>query len=491
MSFVGIIIVVVVIAMVVLVACSVGLLLHHLKKKSNKKFELNIESINAYFNEPQSLHMSIQALKTTTNNFSVDFILRKGGFGIVYKGDLSVTLTVVKRSISGLMGQNDQQEFETEIDVLRKGTLGHPLFEWESRNAPPLTWKQRLVISLDIARCIEYLHSFAQEIFIHRDMKPTNILLDKDLNAKVSDFGLVKLATNNKISMTTRVAGTFGYLAPEYARKWIVDVYAFGVILMEIITGRKVLAESFLPDDNLVSVFRREFTQEKNKILNSMADRVLELDDETQKGLMEVANLDWHCTCREPYQRPDMSHIVNTLSPLIEPWQPPTTNDIDNRNDSTHILTEILERWRMMAETRNCIPYAAFVFFFLVYLLVIDLCYQCRGENPDDTTMYELTRSLYGVPSNWKPQLDPCSWDDLICSHDRVIAINLAQSGISGSLSPAHGNLTSLTSLQLEFNNICGSLPRLTKLSLLQQIYLQANAFDSIPSGFFIKLSSL
>ncbi|KAG6491943.1 hypothetical protein ZIOFF_046884 [Zingiber officinale] len=87
----------------------------------------------------------------------------------------------------------------------------------------------------------------------------------------------------------------------------------------------------------------------------------------------------------------------------------------------------------MMAETRNCTPYAAFVFFFLFYLLVIDLCCQCRGANPDDTTMYELTRSLYGFPSNWKPH----------------------------------------------------------KLSSLQKIYLQANAFDSIPSGFFIGLSSL
>ncbi|KAG6488831.1 hypothetical protein ZIOFF_050082 [Zingiber officinale] len=145
----------------------------------------------------------------------------------------------------------------------------------------------------------------------------------------------------------------------------------------------------------------------------------------------------------------------------------------------------------MMVETRNYNPYAAFVFFFLFCLLVIDLCCQCRGENPDDTTMYELTRSLYGVPSNWKPQLDPCIWDDVICSRGRVIAINLAQSGIAGCLSLAHGNLTSLTSLQLEFNNICGHLPRLSKLSSLQKIYLQANAFDSIPSGFFIGLSSL
>ncbi|KAG6491918.1 hypothetical protein ZIOFF_046859 [Zingiber officinale] len=194
--------------------------------------------------------MSIQALKMTTNNFSEDFIFGKDGFGIVYKGDLSVTLIAVKRSISGLMGQNGQQEFKTEIDVLRKvrhrnlvallgyyvdgqerllvyefmpkGTLGHHLFEWESGNAPPLSCKQRLVISsLDIARGIEYLHSLAQEIFIHRYLKHANILRDKDLNAKVSDFGLVKLATHNKMSMTTQVARTFGYLAPEYASNWI------------------------------------------------------------------------------------------------------------------------------------------------------------------------------------------------------------------------------------------------------------------------------
>ncbi|KAG6488835.1 hypothetical protein ZIOFF_050086 [Zingiber officinale] len=118
----------------------------------------------------------------------------------------------------------------------------------------------------------------------------------------------------------------------------------------------------------------------------------------------------------------------------------------------------------MMAETRNCTPYAAFVFFFLFYLLVIDLCCQFHGENSDDTTMYKLSRPLYEVPSNWKPQLDPCTSDGVICSHGCVIAINLAKRSISGSISPALGNLTSLTSLQLEFNNIYDPLPRLSKL---------------------------
>ncbi|KAG6488988.1 receptor-like kinase TMK4 [Zingiber officinale] len=409
----------IIIAVVVLVACSVVLLVHHRKKKNKKKFGLvptrtppnepividmnanggglsmlytqsSTESANAYLGEHQSLQMSIQALKKATNNFSEDSILGKGGFGIVYKGDLGGTLIAVKRSISDLMGQKGQQEFKAEIDVLRKvrhrnlvallgycddslerllvyefmpgGTLGQHLFEWESRNEPPLTWKQRLAISLDVARGIEYLHSLAQESFIHRDLKPSNILLDKDLRAKVSDFGLVKLATDNKKSMITRLAGTFGYLAPEYATtgkvSTKVDVYAFGVILMEIITGRKVLDESLPPDDShLVSLFRRGFNHEKNKFLNSMADRVLELDDEAWKSLIEVADLAWHCTGREPYQRPDMSHAVNRLAPLVEVWQPSTACDVGNDDDSIYSLTERLERWQHDATVTGSFGY--------------------------------------------------------------------------------------------------------------------------------------
>ncbi|KAJ8484096.1 hypothetical protein OPV22_016581 [Ensete ventricosum] len=221
-----------------------------------------------------------------------------------------------------------------------------------SRNEPPLTWKQRLTIVLDVARGIEYLHSLAQESFIHRDLKPSNILLDKDLRAKVSDFGLVKLAGDNQKSMMTRLAGTFGYLAPEYAITGKVstkiDVYAFGVILMELITGRKVLDESLPPEEcHLVAIFRRGISHEKNAFLNAMVDQVLELDEEDQQSLAEVADLAWHCTGREPYQRPDMSHAVNRLSPLVDQWKP-TTNctDEDDGDDSSMSLTQRLERWQ-------------------------------------------------------------------------------------------------------------------------------------------------
>lgn len=91
------------------------------------------------------------------------------------------------------------------------------MFEWRENSFVPLGWKHRVAIALDVARGVEYLHSLAQESFIHRDLKPSNILLGDEMRAKVADFGLVKKASNGRYSTETRVAGTFGYLAPEYA----------------------------------------------------------------------------------------------------------------------------------------------------------------------------------------------------------------------------------------------------------------------------------
>ncbi|CAN1228429.1 Receptor-like kinase TMK4 [Linum grandiflorum] len=183
--------------------------------------------------------MSIEVLRQVTDNFSEKKIIGKGGFGVVYKGDLQDGSRVAVKRMEGM------KEFEAEIGVLSnvrhrhlvaflgycinererllvyeympQGTLGQHLFEWRTRGILPLTWKQRLTIALDVARGVEYLHSLAQQSFIHRDLKPSNILLGDDMRAKVSDFGLVKHASDGKQSMETRLAGTFGYLAPEYA----------------------------------------------------------------------------------------------------------------------------------------------------------------------------------------------------------------------------------------------------------------------------------
>ncbi|KAJ1275440.1 hypothetical protein BS78_05G135600 [Paspalum vaginatum] len=195
--------------------------------------------------DSHGMQLPMSVLLKATNNFDEGYILGRGGFGVVFKGTLNGKLVAVKRCDSGTMGTKGLQEFMAEIDVLRKvrhrhlvallgycthgnerllvyeymsgGTLREHLCDLQQSGYTPLTWTQRMTIALDVARGIEYLHGLAQETFIHRDLKPSNILLDQDLRAKVSDFGLVKLAKDTDKSMMTRVAGTFGYLAPEYA----------------------------------------------------------------------------------------------------------------------------------------------------------------------------------------------------------------------------------------------------------------------------------
>lgn len=115
---------------------------------------------------------------------------------------------------------------------------------------------------------------------------------------------------------------------------------------MELITGRKVLDESQDPEDiHLVAFFRRKFSQEKDKFLTEMMDQTLELDEEAQQSWAEVADLAWHSTAREPHQRPDMSHAVNRLAPLVDHWRP--TNYVEeDYSEPSMSLSERMERWR-------------------------------------------------------------------------------------------------------------------------------------------------
>ncbi|KAI3683408.1 hypothetical protein L1987_83911 [Smallanthus sonchifolius] len=324
--------------------------------------------------------ISIQLLREVTNNFSEENILGRGGFGVVYKGELhDGTKIAVKRMESGVMGTKGLKEFQAEIAVLTKvrhrhlvallgycingnerllvyeympqGTLSQHLFESKEYKTNPLSWKQRVSIALDVGRGVEYLHSLAQQSFIHRDLKPSNILLGDDMCAKVADFGLVKNAPDGKYSVETRLAGTFGYLAPEYAATGRVttkvDVYAFGVVLMELITGRKALDET-MPDDrsHLVTWFRRVLISKENII--KAIDQTLDTDDEeTLDSICKVAELAGHCTAREPYQRPDMGHAVNVLGPLVQQWKPLQSEEEDSYGIDLHMsLPQVLQRWQ-------------------------------------------------------------------------------------------------------------------------------------------------
>ncbi|KAK9984257.1 hypothetical protein SO802_033782 [Lithocarpus litseifolius] len=195
---------------------------------------------------------------------------------------------------------------DSQSDDKRLGTLTQHLFECHENGCSPLTWKQRVTIALDVARGVEYLRSLAQQSFIHRDLKPSNILLGDDMRAKVADFCLVKNAPNGKYFVQTRLAGTFGYLAPEYAATGRVttkvDVYAFGVVLMELITGRRALDDT-MPDErsHLVTLFRRILINKEN--IPKAIDQNLNPNEETMESIYKVVELAGHCTACEAYQR--------------------------------------------------------------------------------------------------------------------------------------------------------------------------------------------
>lgn len=232
-----------------------------------------------------SIWFKIQELEKATNNFSPKNFIGRGGFGIVYKGKLDDgTIVAVKQIIESDFEGNDDFCNEVEIisnlkhrhlvplrgccvtdedhqtdahrdgqrylvyDYMINGNLDDHLFPVVNnggKGKSPLTWPQRKSIILDVAKGLCYLHYGVKPAIYHRDIKATNILLDADMRARVADFGLAKQNREGQSHLTTRVAGTHGYLAPEYALYGQLteksDVYSFGVVVLEIMCGRKAL----------------------------------------------------------------------------------------------------------------------------------------------------------------------------------------------------------------------------------------------------------
>ncbi|CAH8329593.1 unnamed protein product [Eruca vesicaria subsp. sativa] len=321
----------------------------------------------------------IQTLRDATNNFRVDHLLGEGGFGSVYRGTLQDgrDIAVKKMNTSGTATKGIS-EFKSEVTFLTRvhhrnlvtlygysiegnerllvyqympqGTLSKHLFHWSDHGLSPLEWTTRLNVALDVARGVEYLHTLDLESqnYIHRDLKPSNILLGDDLRAKVSDFGLVVSTTEGRESVRTKCVGTPGYIAPEYRNEgWVtrkIDVYSFGVILMELITGKKALDHSLSQDDIHITTWFRKMLREEDTFLKAIDGEII-ANQETQRTIYEVAKLARQCCTRTPEQRPDMSQVVSFLSSLIERWEP--SSDIQDFGENT-ISTDLISEWEML-----------------------------------------------------------------------------------------------------------------------------------------------
>ncbi|KAL8208936.1 hypothetical protein R6Q57_008348 [Mikania cordata] len=270
---------------VVLTSCFVGLCLWWDRKR--KKEKINESGTDEFESGRQrrrpntgSIWFKLHELEKATDNFSLKNFIGRGGFGVVYKGILpDGSVVAVKKILDSEFEGNEDFCNEVEIisnlrhrnlvplkgccihgededyerrddqrylvyDYMSNGNLDDHLFPSMSRKSP-LTWPQRKNIILDVAKGLAYLHYGVKPAIYHRDIKATNILLDANMGARVADFGLAKQSREGQSHLTTRVAGTHGYLAPEYALYGQLteksDVYSFGVVILEIMCGRKAL----------------------------------------------------------------------------------------------------------------------------------------------------------------------------------------------------------------------------------------------------------
>ncbi|KAK7300375.1 hypothetical protein RJT34_11219 [Clitoria ternatea] len=298
----------------------------------------------------KSAEFSYEELANATDNFSIANKIGQGGFGEVYYAELNGEKAAIKK-----MDMQASREFLAELNVLTRvhhlnlvrligycieGSLflvyeyienGNIRQHLRKSDGEPLPWSTRIQIALDSARGLQYIHEHTVPVYIHRDIKSENILLDKNFCAKVADFGLTKLIDVGSSSLpTVNMKGTFGYMPPEYAYGNVspkIDVYAFGVVLYELISAKEAVIKggiSVTALKGLVALFDEVFEQpDPTEGLKKLVDPRLG-DNCPIDSVMKMAQLAKACTENDPQKRPNMSSVVVTLTALIS-----TTEDWD------------------------------------------------------------------------------------------------------------------------------------------------------------------
>ncbi|WVZ06802.1 hypothetical protein V8G54_020148 [Vigna mungo] len=283
---------------------------------------------------------SYNSLRSATNDFHPSSKIGGGGYGVVHKGVLRDGTRVAIKSLS-VESKQGVHEFMTEIDLI--SNIRHPnlveligcciegsnrilVYEFMENNSlassllgskskyVALDWPKRAAICRGTASGLRFLHEEAQPNIVHRDIKASNILLDGNFNPKIGDFGLAKLFPDNVTHVSTRVAGTVGYLAPEYALLGQLtkkaDVYSFGILMLEVISGKSSSISAF-DEDYLVLVEWAWKLKEENRLLDLVDSELSEYDESEVYRFLVVALF---CTQSAAQHRPSMKQVLEMLS---------------------------------------------------------------------------------------------------------------------------------------------------------------------------------
>ncbi|XP_022134227.1 probable leucine-rich repeat receptor-like serine/threonine-protein kinase At3g14840 [Momordica charantia] len=288
----------------------------------------------------QTGSFTLRQIKAATNNFDDSNKIGEGGFGPVYKGFLLDGTMIAVKQLSPKSRQG-MHEFVNEIGMI--SALHHPnlvklygcciegnqlllVYEYMENNCLAramfgpedtqlrLDWPTRQKICIGIAKGLAYLHEESRLKIVHRDIKATNVLLDKNLDPKISDFGLAKLEEEGETHISTQVAGTFGYIAPEYATRGHLsdkaDVYSFGIVALEIVSGRSNTSHRSKDDCFYLLDWALEL-KEKDSLIELVDPRLG--SNFNHRVAMAMINIALHCTNVSPSERPAMSSVVSML----------------------------------------------------------------------------------------------------------------------------------------------------------------------------------
>ncbi|KAJ7966976.1 Protein kinase [Quillaja saponaria] len=295
---------------------------------------------------------TFRELAMATRGFKEVNMIGEGGFGRVYKGRLETGQVVAIKQLNhdGLQGF---QEFIVEVlmlsllhhpnlvtligyctdgdqrllvyEYMPMGSLEDHLFDL-GPDEETLSWTTRIKIAVGAARGLEYLHCKANPPVIYRDLKSANILLDGDFNPKLSDFGLAKLGpVGDNTHVSTRVMGTYGYCAPEYAMSGKLtlksDIYSFGVVLLELITGRRALDSTRKPGEQNLVAWSRQFLRDR-RLFVKLADPRLQ-GRFPIRCLNHAIAITAMCLQEQPNIRPLICDIVTALEYLASQSESP------------------------------------------------------------------------------------------------------------------------------------------------------------------------
>ncbi|KAG9141947.1 hypothetical protein Leryth_009295 [Lithospermum erythrorhizon] len=308
--------------------------------KSETKLDNEVEAVDDHV---KARVFSYRELASATNNFREESLIGEGGFGPVYKGVLERTGQAIAVKTLNHAGLQGDKEFLVEVlmlnllrhenlvnligycaegqqrllvyEYLSAGSLEYHLHDLTT-DMEPLDWNTRMVVALGAAKGLNYLHNEAKPPVIYRDLKSSNILLDENFQPKLSDFGLAKFGPGaDKSHVSTRVMGTHGYCAPEYAGTGRLtvksDIYSFGIVLLEIITGRRALDPTRPRREQILLDWARPFLRERNYV--QLADPKLK-GQFSGSSLQQVIGVVLTCLRDDHHKRPDANEVVVALN---------------------------------------------------------------------------------------------------------------------------------------------------------------------------------